>query len=124
MPARWWCRRERLRLPSVFPERDAVYDTQDNPGDGVWSDKTLDPFGAFGRETILNYMSNRYEDRASGNEENKGGAGLGLFQIIESVDLFIINVKPKIKTEVIAIFNLDSKIQYSEKIPSFHYFSA
>lgn len=81
-----------------------------------------DPFGAFNRETILNYLKSCYEGRAGTLQEGKGGAGRGLFQIIETSDLVVFNVKPKVRTEVIAIFNIDPNKPKTAKSTSFHYF--
>ncbi len=83
-----------------------------------------DPFGAFDRQTILDYLHSCYSGLAGtlNEEQQKGGAGRGLFQIIETAELVVINVKPGIKTEVIAIFNLDAPKTASEKTTSFHYF--
>lgn len=84
-----------------------------------------DPFGAFDRQTILDYLKSCYGGYAGTlqKEKNKGGAGRGLFQIMETSDLVVWNIKPKIKTEVIALFNLDPNVHKSEKTTSFHYFS-
>ncbi|MGK5092290.1 PAS domain-containing protein [Deltaproteobacteria bacterium TL4] len=82
---------------------------------------TQDPFGAFHRETILNYLERCYSSIKDPAQQGKGGAGRGLFQILETSDLLVINVKPKIKTEVIAIFNMNVAAR-SERTTSFHYF--
>ncbi len=81
-----------------------------------------DPFGAFDRQTILEYLRSCYAGRAGSLNEKKGGAGRGLFQIIETADLVVFNVKPRIRTEVVAIFNIDPSKSKSEKTTSFHYF--
>ena len=81
-----------------------------------------DPFGAFNRQTILDYLRSCYEGEAGSLNKEKGGAGRGLFQIMETVDLLVINVKPQVKTEVIAIFNIDPNQAQKNKITSFHYF--
>jgi len=85
---------------------------------------TEDPFGAFDRQTILNYLESCYAGRAGELNEDKGGAGLGLFQIIETSDLVVFNVRSEIKTEVISIINLDPNKSRLEKTTSFHYFYA
>ncbi|MBF0352853.1 MAG: GAF domain-containing protein [SAR324 cluster bacterium] len=81
-----------------------------------------DPFGAFHRETILKYLASCYEGREGTLQQNKGGAGRGLFQIIETSDLVVFNVKPKVRTEVVVIFNIDPNKPKSAKTTSFHYF--
>ncbi|MGK5095229.1 HAMP domain-containing protein [Deltaproteobacteria bacterium TL4] len=82
----------------------------------------IDPFGALDRDTILNYLESCYEGRHGSLNKNKGGAGRGLFQIMETVDLMVINVKPKIKTEVIAILNINPNKSKAIKTTSLHYF--
>ncbi|MGK5093096.1 7TM diverse intracellular signaling domain-containing protein [Deltaproteobacteria bacterium TL4] len=81
-----------------------------------------DPFGAFHRKTILDYLGSCYEGRAGSLNKNKGGAGQGLFQIIETADLVVFNVKPNVRTEVITIFNIDPEHLKNDKTTSFHYF--
>jgi hypothetical protein len=56
------------------------------------------------------------------NRANKGGAGLGLYQLISKSDLVIFNVEADKKTEVIALFNTDPKLAKIHKTPSFHFF--
>jgi len=82
-----------------------------------------DPFGALDRQTILDYLESCYSGKAGTLQKGKGGAGRGLFQIMETSDLLIINVKHQVKTEVIAIFNIDPNKPKSENNTSFHYFS-
>lgn len=81
-----------------------------------------DPFGALTRDIILTYLDSCYGGRAGSLNAEKGGAGMGLFQLIGTSDLVIFNVSPRVKTEVIALFNIDLKISKSIKYPSFHYF--
>ncbi|MBF0286743.1 MAG: hypothetical protein HQM14_02920 [SAR324 cluster bacterium] len=81
-----------------------------------------DPFGAFGRDTILHYLESCYKGRSGSLQEGKGGAGRGLFYIMETADLMVFNIKPKIQTEVIAIFNIDPNKPKRTKGTSFHYF--
>ncbi|MGK5093123.1 response regulator [Deltaproteobacteria bacterium TL4] len=84
-----------------------------------------DPFGALDRETILDYLQHCYEGKSESlnDDRNKGGAGRGLFQIIEASDLVIINVKAGVKTEVITLFNIDPNKPKTSQTTSFHYFS-
>ncbi|MBF0350595.1 MAG: response regulator [SAR324 cluster bacterium] len=80
-----------------------------------------DPFGALTRQTILDYLESCYAGKAGSLNTEKGGAGRGLFQIMVSSDLMVINVKPQVRTEVIAILNVDPKIS-NDSHTSFHYF--
>lgn len=81
-----------------------------------------DPFGALDRKTILDYLQSCYDGKFGSLNQSKGGAGQGLFQVIESSDLVVINVKPKVKTEVIVIFNINVGKARGDKTTSFHYF--
>ncbi len=91
--------------------------------DGILAGLSVsDPFGAFSRTTILDYLESCYQGNAGSLQKNKGGAGRGLFQIMETADLVIWNVKPRIKTEVIALFTIDTQMTRATKTNSFHYF--
>lgn len=79
-----------------------------------------DPFGALTREVIVNYLLSCYNGQAGSLNENKGGAGRGLHQIIENAEITIFNVKKGVRSEVICLFNIDG--QKKEAQPSFHYF--
>jgi hypothetical protein len=80
-----------------------------------------DPFGALNRETILKYLKSCYDGFAGSMNQNKGGAGRGLHQIIENTDITVFNVKKNVRTEVICLFNLEPA-KDREQIPTFHYF--
>ncbi len=79
-----------------------------------------DPFGGLTKDIIINYLESCYEGRAGSLNDEKGGAGRGLHQIIENADLTIFNVKKNSKTEVISLFYVESNRK--EPLPSFHYF--
>lgn len=83
-----------------------------------------DPFGGFGRETILDYLRSCYGHQAGSMQtsKGKGGAGRGLFLIMEAADLLVINVKHNVKTEVIALLNIDPNKPRTDRTTSFHYF--
>ncbi|MGK5095466.1 hypothetical protein WDW89_26080 [Deltaproteobacteria bacterium TL4] len=81
-----------------------------------------DPFGGFNRQTVLDYLEACYSEKRQQETKDKGGAGIGLYQMWETADLIVINVKPSIKTEVIAIFEIDAPNKNSSKSKSFHYF--
>ena len=81
-----------------------------------------DPFGAFPMQTLIKYLERNYSGSVETHEEGKGGAGRGLHQIIESSDLVVFNVRRNIRTEVIALFNLDPKAVVEGAKPSFHFF--
>lgn len=82
----------------------------------------LDPFGALAKNHVIEYLESCYQGEAGKFNKNKGGAGRGLHQIIENADLTIFNVKKGVRTEVIAIYNIDSSSKKGESQPTFHYF--
>jgi len=81
-----------------------------------------DPFGSFHRNTIIDYLERCYDGLIGTLNDSKGGAGRGLFHIIATSDLVVFNVKPGIRTEVIAMFNIDPNSPKNERTTSFHYF--
>lgn len=82
-----------------------------------------DPFGALTRDTILAYLRACYDSHGQESLNLSGGAGRGLFQIMEACDLLVINVKERVKTEVIALLNVDpSQKKSSQHDKSFHFF--
>jgi len=78
-----------------------------------------DPFGALPREVIIKYLQSCYNNQAGIMNTDKGGAGRGLHQILESCDWTIFNIKPGERTEVIGLFDIDQK---RDGLPQFHYF--
>ncbi len=78
-----------------------------------------DPFGALRPEILTSYLDKCYSGIDS-HDPSKGGAGKGLYQIVETSDFTVFNIKLGVKTEVIAIFNLDPNNK--EANPSFHCF--
>lgn len=78
-----------------------------------------DPFGTLRRETIIAYLDSCYKGNAGYMNAEKGGAGRGLHQILESSDWTVFNVKAANRTEVICLFDIDQK---RDGPPQFHYF--
>jgi DNA-binding response OmpR family regulator len=85
-----------------------------------------DEFGAFDRKTILDYLQASFEGRSNELQASmkKGGAGRGLFQIIQTADLVVFNVRPRFKTEVMAFLNIQPDANKNKNATSFHYFLA
>ena len=83
-----------------------------------------DPFGSLDGSTILNYLEHNYTGCADQIHANKAkaGAGRGLHQIVENSDLVVFNLDSNKRTEVIALFNLDTS-KTAHKNPSFHLFT-
>lgn len=80
-----------------------------------------DPFGRLDKKIIFDYLKDCYGGHETVHQD-KGGAGHGLYQIMETCDLLVINVKPSVKTEVICIFNIDPQYAHKKVATSFHYF--
>ncbi len=81
-----------------------------------------DPFGALTKDIIVNYLESCYTGKAGSIDTQKSGAGRGLHQMVESSDLVVFNVKKDYRTEVIAIYNIESAATRKEVYPSLHYF--
>ncbi|MCB0415685.1 MAG: cyclic nucleotide-binding domain-containing protein [Bdellovibrionales bacterium] len=81
-----------------------------------------DPFGGLSADLVLTYLASCYGGKSGALNANKGGAGRGLHQIIENSDLVVFNVSQSLRTEVIALFNVDPKLS-ADKNPSFHFFN-
>jgi CRP-like cAMP-binding protein len=85
----------------------------------------VDPFGAITRETIIKYLARCFAEKIGGGDiAGKGGGGNGLFQIIQSSSLTAFNVQAKVKTEVIALLNINIQMEKVSTHPSFHFFEA
>lgn len=88
--------------------------------DGVWLAVSVrDPYGSLESKVILKYLESCYREAAGTVDPQKGGAGRGLHQIIESNALTIFNVLPKKTTEVISLWPVERKIDFD---PSFHFY--
>ena len=82
-----------------------------------------DPFGGLTRDTIIDYLIDCYHGASFEKKDGKGGAGHGLFQVMQASSLVIFNVRKGQRTEVIALFNVNlqmSKSKMDER--SFHFF--
>jgi hypothetical protein len=75
------------------------------------------------RDVAVDYLAGCYAGRAGTlNETNTGkaGAGMGLFQVMAASDLVVINAVKQLRTEVIALLDMESR----ESLPSgsLHFF--
>ena len=84
-----------------------------------------DPFGALKKDTLVKYLESCYAG-ATGDEREfhrgKGGGGMGTHLMVETSDLMVFNIHEGVRTEVIALFNVDKKTADQLKNPSFHLF--
>lgn len=89
--------------------------------DGVFlAVSVCDPCGSLSKGILQSYLQKNYageETIAAG----KGGAGKGLFMIVNGSDFVVFNVKPQKKTEVICFFQLDRNHEELPH-PTFHLF--
>jgi hypothetical protein len=84
-----------------------------------------DPFGALTRDTVVSYLTRCLHKGPNQLSEEAGGAGIGLFQVFQSLSKFIINVDPGRSTEVICLIDLRLNMRRFHQVPkSFHIFIA
>jgi len=83
---------------------------------------SLDPFGSLSRDTVLKYLESCYSNKAGTLNVAKGGAGRGLFMLVQNADIVIFNVKKGIQTEVICLFSVDMASANKTNSPSIHLF--
>lgn len=82
-----------------------------------------DPFGSLKRETISKYLRRCFNGEIDSEDPaGTGGGGNGLFQLIQSASLVVFNVQPRVRTEVIALQNINVQMNRVTLFPSFHYF--
>lgn len=80
-----------------------------------------DQFGRLGKGTIFQYLRRCFFEEGK-ISHGEGGAGLGFFRILNSVNSLVINVKPEKKTEVIGILDISLNRRAFQKIKkSFYY---
>lgn len=82
-----------------------------------------DPFGGLNASTLFNYLKSCYGGQAGSLNQDKGGAGRGLHQIVENSDLLVLNLRPGKKTEVIAVISLESR-ELTDRTPLIQIFNA
>lgn len=84
-----------------------------------------DPFGSLSREIIAKYFRRGYSGPDASDDPHgpeKGGAGRGLHQILESCDVTIFNIRAGQSTEVIALFDIEAANKKVDSRPKFHFF--
>lgn len=82
-----------------------------------------DGFGSLTRIKALDYLNRVGTDRAR-IEEKKGGAGLGLISVMQSVSKLIFNLDPGYSTEAIALFDMELQGKGMAGARSLHLFTA
>lgn len=75
-----------------------------------------DPFGALTYETWSQYLKKCYDKSKNQIDQKEGGAGLGLFTIMENCHCFIVNSSPGKKTQVIALIARTKNYEHYQKL--------
>lgn len=65
-----------------------------------------DPFGSLTKERILDYLSKCFRKGDDQIDQKAGGAGLGFYQVFESLTQFVVNIHPGQKTEMIGLIDV------------------
>lgn len=82
-----------------------------------------DPFGSLTGETVRSYLHRCFAMGRDQIEAKSGGAGIGLYFIVEALNKIIINISPGRGTEVIGLIDVSGSFRdYAETYKSFHIF--
>lgn len=63
-----------------------------------------DSFGELNRDVVIRYLSQGIKGAPAQIEQKRGGAGLGLHMVFQSVTQLVFNIQSKMRTEVVALF--------------------
>ncbi|MFA5624160.1 MAG: hypothetical protein WC966_03745 [Bradymonadales bacterium] len=84
-----------------------------------------DRFGSLTADKVRSYLSRCFSMGEDQIENKQGGAGMGFYFIIESLNKLIINISPGRGTEFIGIINIAGSYRdYAQSSKSFHIFVA
>ena len=64
-----------------------------------------DNFGALDRDVIVRYLEHTFQGKRAHIEDKEGGAGIGLFMVLNSITQLTFNIERGRRTEVIALFH-------------------
>ncbi|MEO8840489.1 MAG: PEGA domain-containing protein [Kofleriaceae bacterium] len=78
-----------------------------------------DAFGTLERATVLRYLHKCLHAEQQ-IDRKVGGAGLGLYLMVNSATIVLFNVLPKVATEVVCVFDLEMPKMQLEEIGFFH----
>ena len=83
-----------------------------------------DPFGNLKKDTVVSFLRKCFSKSDNMINYGEGGAGLGLYKILKSINSFIINVEEGRRTETIGIVDMSlSMKEFKAHARSFHFFS-
>lgn len=75
--------------------------------DGVrFGISSVDPFGSLSPELVQDYLARGYRRGPDQVSSTAGGAGLGLYQIMDSLSHFVINIEKGSRTEMIGLVDV------------------
>lgn len=113
------------RREAVVLEQDEVGELQFACDGSYIAIAQRDPFGALTRDTVVSYLTRCLDKGPNQLSGASGGAGIGLFQVFQSLSKFIINIDPGHRTEVICLIDLRLNMRRFHEMPkSFHVFIA
>ena len=75
----------------------------DGAGLGI---SVADPFGSLTKERLLGYLAKCLRRGPDQVDTKKGGAGVGLYFLFQSLSQFIVNISPGKRTEMIGILDI------------------
>ena len=82
-----------------------------------------DPFGSLRPETVVDYLAKCLRRGQDQIDRKQGGAGLGLFYAFNSLSHFVVNIDPKVRTEVIGLIDVaGSYREFEQRAKSFNVF--
>jgi DNA-binding response OmpR family regulator len=82
-----------------------------------------DNFGTLTKETILRYLAKCFSRGDDQIDKKQGGAGIGFYYIVESLNSFVINIAPGERTEVLGLIDVQGSYKdFAERSKSFNIF--
>ncbi len=82
-----------------------------------------DNFGTLQKETILRYVAKCFSRGEDQIDKKQGGAGIGFYYIVESLNSFVINIAPGERTEVLGLIDVQGSYRdFAERSKSFNIF--
>lgn len=82
-----------------------------------------DPFGSLWPGRVLSSLARCYGRGDAQIEYKAGGAGLGLYQMLDSLSELVINIKPGVRTELLGFIEISASYRaFAAKFKSFNLF--
>jgi hypothetical protein len=83
----------------------------------------VDPFGSLDASTVVRYLGKCFRRGQDQVDEKEGGAGLGLYYVLEGLSQFVVNVDAGKRTEVIGLLDVRHRYKdFASKAKSFNVF--